>query len=93
MAPIPWGGSASEGLDRLVAVVQSLPRTQLITRSDDYMHVEFRSALFRFVDDVEFWVDVENEQIHFRSASRVGYSDLGANRKRMANFVQRFQSQ
>jgi uncharacterized protein (DUF1499 family) len=48
-----------------------------------YMHFTFTSALFGFVDDVEFLFDEGKKTIHFRSASRVGHSDIGANRKRM----------
>ncbi len=47
------------------------------------MHYEFTSFLLRFVDDVEFLFDDETKTIHFRSASRTGYGDLGANRRRM----------
>ena len=43
-----------------------------------------------FVDDVEFFVDAQQKVIHFRSASRVGYSDLGANRKRMETIRRAF---
>jgi|ERR1043166_2352124 uncharacterized protein (DUF1499 family) len=68
---------------RLVRLVSGLPRTNVVDAGVDYMHVEFASLLFRFVDDVEFWMDTENKVIHFRSASRVGRGDLGANRSRM----------
>jgi uncharacterized protein (DUF1499 family) len=46
-------------------------------------HAEFTSALFRFVDDVEFLLDDSTRTIHLRSASRIGNSDLGVNRKRV----------
>ena len=52
-------------------------------QTDNYLHVECRSFWFRFVDDVEFLIDPEQKLIQFRSASRVGYSDLGVNRRRM----------
>ena len=48
-----------------------------------YLRAEFRSRLFRFVDDVELLVDPEAARIEIRSASRVGHSDLGVNRKRV----------
>jgi uncharacterized protein (DUF1499 family) len=32
---------------------------------------------------VEFLIDPDGKLIHFRSASRTGYSDMGVNRKRM----------
>lgn len=90
MATLPWRGSTEEAMGRLQQVIQSFPRTHIVTRTDDYLHVEFRSLIFRFIDDVELWVNPAEQVIHFRSASRIGYSDLGANRKRMNAFVTRF---
>ncbi len=69
-------------------VEQNFSRVSLISESDRYLHFEFKSLLFRFVDDVEFFLDDTNQQIHFRSASRVGHSDLGVNRKRMNKITQ-----
>lgn len=48
-----------------------------------YLRVEARTRLLRFVDDVEFELRTEAGVIAVRSASRVGYSDLGANRRRI----------
>jgi len=55
----------------------------VVTAADTYIHAEFTSAVFRFVDDVEFQIDPDTRLVHFRSASRVGRSDLGVNRERM----------
>ena len=49
---------------------------------DQFIHVEFTSNIFRFIDDVEFYL-TEQGVIHFRSASRIGHSDLGVNRRRV----------
>lgn len=74
--------------DRAIAsVVEELammPGVQISEQSATYLHATFRSRILRFVDDVEFQVDVERKLLHFRSASRLGYSDLGVNRKRMS---------
>lgn len=75
----------------LVKIVSAMPRAQIISQTDEYLYVEFRSFLFRFVDDVEFLLNAKNRTVDFRSASRVGYSDLGANRKRMTIISKRFQ--
>jgi uncharacterized protein (DUF1499 family) len=83
MEPISFTGSPNEALQRIKAVVAQMPRTKIVTVEDNYLHAEFRSAIFRFVDDVEFLFDPESQLIHFRSASRVGHSDLGVNRRRM----------
>jgi uncharacterized protein (DUF1499 family) len=72
-----------EAKELLKALIASLPRTRLIEEDGEYLHYEFTS--FRFVDDVEFVFDEGSKTIHFRSASRVGYGDLGVNRRRMEN--------
>ena len=65
--------------DRVSAMVGA----KLVTRQDDYMWFEFSTSILGFIDDVEFFNDPANGQISVRSASRVGYSDFGANRKRI----------
>ena len=67
-----------------------MPEATIIEEQDDYLYAEFRSRIFRFVDDVEFAVDNENNEVHFRSASRVGHSDLGVNRARMERIQREF---
>jgi uncharacterized protein (DUF1499 family) len=81
--PIAFTGSPAEARQKLLEAVGSLPGTRVVTDSGGYLHVEFTSAVFRFVDDVEFLIDRETHLIQVRSASRVGYWDLGANRKRV----------
>ena len=83
--PLSYKGSFSEAKQALLSVISSLPRTKIIVDNDRYIHVTFTSRLMRFVDDVEFLFDDTNKQIHVRSASRVGYSDMGVNRKRVEN--------
>jgi uncharacterized protein (DUF1499 family) len=72
-----------EAMQRLRAVLSSWPRTRIVTDKDDYIHAECQSILFRFIDDVEFFLDRAAGVIHCRSASRAGHSDLGVNRRRI----------
>lgn len=88
--PIPYPGTKDNAKKRLLQIIHSMPRTRVIVDNQDYLHVEFTSRIFRFVDDTEFYLAVEDAMIHFRSASRLGYSDLGANRKRMETIRSRF---
>ena len=83
VAPLPFSGAAGAAIDRLAGIVRSLPRASVITSTENYLHAECRSALFRFVDDVEFLADEPAGVIHVRSASRVGSRDLGVNRRRI----------
>jgi uncharacterized protein (DUF1499 family) len=59
----------------------------IVERTDDYLRLEYKSKIFGFVDDVEFWFpkDVGNSKsrVDYRSASRLGQSDGDANRKRI----------
>jgi uncharacterized protein (DUF1499 family) len=90
--PLRYAGSEGEAMERLVRVIESMPRTKLITRTENYLYVEFTSAFWRFVDDVEFSFDRDEKVIHFRSASRLGKSDFGVNRKRMEEIRERFRA-
>jgi uncharacterized protein (DUF1499 family) len=90
MTPLPYLKSGRESMDRLVGIVQEMKRATIASATPSYLHVEFRSALFRFVDDVEFVPDDSARVIHFRSASRAGYYDFGVNRKRMKEISDRY---
>ncbi len=66
--------------DRLPAVIAEMGG-DIIVRDEIYIAAEFRTPLMKFVDDVEFRKD--DTTVHMRSASRVGHSDMGANKKRV----------
>jgi len=83
MEPIPYSAGPAQTREKLLAVLRSYPRTRIVRQEPDYVKAECRSRLFRFVDDVEFVFDDDARQIHFRSASRLGYGDRGVNRRRM----------
>ncbi len=69
----------------LKKIILQMKRTKIVTETNVYLHVEFTSAIWRFVDDVEFFFDGAKKLVHVRSASRLGYSDFGLNRKRVEN--------
>ena len=83
IAPFRYRKSRAEAKEALKVVLNGLSRTRLVEEDESYLHYEFTSLLLRFVDDVEFLFDEESKTIHFRSASRTGYGDLGVNRTRM----------
>ena len=63
--------------------VRATPRVTIVTEAPQYLYAEYRSLVFGFVDDVEFWLDPGAKVIQVRSASRLGRSDLGVNRARV----------
>jgi uncharacterized protein (DUF1499 family) len=92
MAPLPFQGSARVAQARAKAALLQEPRTRIVEEQPGYLRAEARSRVFRFVDDVEVLVDSSAKLVRFRSASRVGRSDLGVNRARMERFSQRFRA-
>jgi uncharacterized protein (DUF1499 family) len=81
--PLDTGGDPARAWTRLQDLLRSQAQATIVTAGADYLHVEFRSRLFGFTDDVEFHLRPAEGIIAVRSASRLGYSDLGVNRSRI----------
>lgn len=90
VAPLRFTGMATEAVARLAGIVSALPRTTVVEATENYLHAECRSAVFRFVDDVEFFADERDGVIHVRSAARVGSFDFGVNRRRVEDIRARW---
>ena len=83
IAPLRLQGGPVAGWQAIREVVSNLPRCEVIKATDVYLHAECKSRIFRFVDDLELRLDPVTGTIAVRSASRIGYSDLGVNRRRV----------
>jgi len=90
--PYPYSGSTADAKTKMISVINDMPRAKIVGETDDALHVEFRSRVFRFVDDVEFFFDEADSLVQYRSASRTGYSDMGVNRKRMEEIRTSFEA-
>lgn len=88
--PIVYSGERAAVKAQLLDVIHAMGGTRIVFEQPDYVYVEFRTPGLQFVDDVEFYFDDEAQVVHFRSASRLGYSDLGLNRRRMEEIRRRF---
>lgn len=87
--PLTFQGDAGDAWSRLQSVLQELGGEE-IRSSEQYLWFEFRTPLIGFIDDVECRLNHTDQQIEIRSASRVGHSDMGANRKRVEAIRQAF---
>jgi uncharacterized protein (DUF1499 family) len=76
----------SANIAQVRTLVESLPRTRVVTDNASYLYAEFRSKLLGYVDDVEFYFD--GSMIQVRSASRLGRRDFGVNRARIERIRQ-----
>ena len=89
--PIAYQGKTAVTQRELLEILNSFKRVRVVRLEEDYIHAEFISSVFRFVDDVEFAFDDVNKIIQVKSASRTGYSDLGVNRRRIEKIRELFE--
>ena len=87
--PLSGASTPAEALAALTHVLSTLDRVEWTAANDRQVQATFTSFIFRFVDDVDFIIE-DDASITIRSASRVGHSDFGANRKRVEMLRERF---
>lgn len=83
IAPITYSSDPETAKETLLKILSVVPRTEIVEQTDNYILAESKSRIFGFVDDVEFYFPENEPVIQMRSASRVGESDLGVNRRRL----------
>jgi len=88
--PFATGDDPDAAFARLAEIVRRRPDATVINSTDTYLRVELRTTFF--TDDAEFLLDRERRLIQLRSASRLGYSDLGLNRRRIEEIRRQLQS-
>ncbi|MFT4653862.1 MAG: hypothetical protein ACJA0G_000091 [Kangiellaceae bacterium] len=91
--PFYFTGTQAKAKVRLLKVLEEFARARITEDHEDYIRVEFTSAIFRFVDDVEFYFPAKGSAIviiQIRSASRLGLSDLGVNKRRIEQIRDKF---
>jgi len=88
--PLGYSGGKASAYRKLLSLIESDPRAQIVDKRAGYLRAQFRSAIFGFVDDVEFHFSPEQSVIEVRSASRAGYYDFGKNRRRIEDIRKRW---
>ncbi len=87
--PLAFDGEPDAALASLREAVAATGGT-IDADEPPYLRARYVTPFFGFVDDVEFLLDADEGVVHVRSASREGYSDLGANAKRVERIRQSF---
>lgn len=80
--PWPFKGDRAMTMQAVKAAVDGYGGAEIVTEEPDYLRVVFVTPRMRYRDDAEFYLSAETQQVHFRSASRAGKSDMGLNRQR-----------
>ncbi len=68
---------------KIQGILSKYKSAKIIKMDPSYIHAEFTSSIFKFIDDIEFHFVWEKKMIHIKSSSRIGYWDLGSNKKRI----------
>ncbi len=90
ITPLTYNSAAEDAFKTIKTVVQSFRQSSIKQETDNYIYAEFTIPIIGFVDDVEFLLDQDAKVVHVRSASRLGESDLGVNRKRIEAIRSKF---
>lgn len=85
------GMDPRRAMEALLRVLEGQPRVEVVSRQGEHLvRAVSVSRLFGFRDDLEFVLDPEDGVVHLRSASRIGYWDLGVNRRRVERIRRAF---
>ncbi len=90
IAPLSFTGDGQRAMQTLASVLAGMSDTHVVKNQAGYIYAQSTTALMRYTDDLEFWLDSANHVIQVRSASRLGKKDLGKNRQRMENIRELF---
>jgi uncharacterized protein (DUF1499 family) len=85
-------GDFSKSWLEIQRVVAALPRSIVVEADGTYLHATFKSRVFRFIDDLELFLNPSNGIISIRSAARTGYWDFGVNRRRVEQLRHKLQN-
>lgn len=81
IAPIDYHGD--DALNKIKEIIAEELAFEIQVDEKSYLHITHTSDKMKFKDDIEFFWEPDKKVIHVRSASRLGYWDLGVNRKRV----------
>ena len=82
IAPLRYSGSREAAQRALAKIIGQMRGGAVMENETGYMRVEFESAVFGFVDDVQFLL-MDDRTIQVRSTSRSTSLDLGVSRQRI----------
>lgn len=90
--PLRYAGDPVAAWERMKAALATLPRVKIVSEEPGRLKATAVTKVLRFRDDMEFLM-AEPRRIEVRSASRMGHSDLGANRERVSALRKAFEAQ
>ncbi len=90
IAPFQINGDGEKAMAKIAEILKNAPRTVVVKQEPGYIYAQSTTAVLRFTDDVEFWLDKSAGVIQVRSASRLGKKDFNVNRDRIESIRAQF---
>jgi uncharacterized protein (DUF1499 family) len=88
--PLNFIDDLTNSKSKVIGILDEYPGAKIIKNEDNYIYAIFTTGTMKYKDDVEFYFDENSNVIHYRSASRIGYSDMGLNRERYNAIAQKY---
>lgn len=92
MVPLNFRGDMIASKTRLKEIILAIEGTSITVEDSSFLLFEFSTSIGKYIDDVGFYFQQSTQLIHFRSASRIGYGDFGANKRRMKKITKAWNS-
>jgi uncharacterized protein (DUF1499 family) len=93
VAPFPFKADLHTTKASIKQVLRAYGNIDIKSETEDYIHAVNTTPKMKFNDDLEFYFNEKEGVVHFRSASRTGYSDMGLNRERYNALMELFTTQ
>lgn len=91
MLPVSYDGlTLKQAKDCLFEVLQSMPRIDIKQDEGQFIRVEYRTMVFEFFHDAEFYFNEKDRKLQFRSSTRIGFADFGSNKRWLQSVIARF---
>ena len=88
--PLPFVGDFEASKAKLLEVMARYGEMEIISDKGTYMHIVFTTGKMKYHDDIELLFDLTLNKINYRSASRIGYSDMGLNKERYSEIKKNY---
>ncbi|MDN5304705.1 MAG: hypothetical protein PWP46_1591 [Fusobacteriaceae bacterium] len=88
--PLKFIDNKEKSYIKILEILSDYENAKIEKKDENYIHAVFKTKGLKFKDDVEFYFDENEKVVHFKSASRVGYSDMGKNRERYEEIKEKY---
>ncbi len=90
VAPFQFSGDGEKAMEKIAGILKASDRTVIVTQEPGYIYAQCTTAMLKFTDDLEFWLDKQSGVIQVRSSSRLGRKDFHVNRERVESIRAQF---